>query len=189
MDYALYGLAVILFALAAITYALVADDSFKFLYVGSTAIVGILALVGGYFLRPKTAAIETPAKPEPEQPQVVPPEVPAVQPAQPVGGAIVEAPTTQMQVAEAPKVEVPAVQAPPAIPASMPAPVPAAATAESEFSQIRGINQSRASQLKTVGINSVADLAKASPEELAAKLNVSPKIVKMWIGSAKKLTK
>ena len=43
--------------------------------------------------------------------------------------------------------------------------------------------------MKSVGVNSVEDLAKASPEDLAAKLEVSPRIVKMWVGTAKKMVK
>ena len=67
--------------------------------------------------------------------------------------------------------------------------IPTSSTGHNAFSQIRGINQNRASQLQANGINTLADLAKASSEDLAEKLSISPKIVKMWIGSAKKLLK
>jgi predicted flap endonuclease-1-like 5' DNA nuclease len=54
---------------------------------------------------------------------------------------------------------------------------------------IRGINEKRAVQLEAVGIYSIAELANASPEDLAKNLIISPKITRMWIGSAKKLKK
>lgn len=52
---------------------------------------------------------------------------------------------------------------------------------------VKGIGEKRAEQLKAVGINSVEDLAKASADDLAAKLKVSPKITKVWIENAKRL--
>ena len=200
-DYALYGLAIVLFALTAITFMLVADSDGKLLYSASTGIVGILSVVGGYFLRPKNLADTTPQTVNPEAPtrQEVVSETP-----QQTGGPIVEAAPTQIQVVETPKIEIVAVQAPvvvdapstvevePAAVAASVAPLEGAsqeASGRGEFSQIRGISEKRAVQLKSVGINTLQDLANASPIELAEKLNLSPKIVKMWVGSAKKLSK
>ncbi|MDI6690742.1 MAG: helix-hairpin-helix domain-containing protein [Candidatus Bathyarchaeota archaeon] len=57
-----------------------------------------------------------------------------------------------------------------------------------ELTQVKGIKEKRAGQLKAVGINSVEDLAKASAEDLAAKLKISPKIIERWIEEAKKLS-
>jgi predicted flap endonuclease-1-like 5' DNA nuclease len=200
-DYALYGLAIVLFALTAITFILVADSDGKILYSASTGIVGILSIVGGYFLRPKNIVTATPQTISLQAPtrQEVVSETPQT------GGPIVEAPPTSIQVVEPPKIEIVAVQIP-VVDASSPIkvePVAAAtsvepvdvafqsvpATGESAFSQIRGISEKRAEQLKSVGINNLQDLANASAIELAAKLDVSPKIVKMWVGSAKKLSK
>ena len=56
-----------------------------------------------------------------------------------------------------------------------------------ELTQVKGIKEKRAGQLKAIGINSVEDLAKASAEDLAAKLKISPKIVGKWIEDAQKL--
>jgi predicted flap endonuclease-1-like 5' DNA nuclease len=56
------------------------------------------------------------------------------------------------------------------------------------LTEIRGINEKRAEQLKTLGINTIADLAKIAPKDLAAKMNLSPKITAMWIGQAKKIS-
>ncbi len=59
----------------------------------------------------------------------------------------------------------------------------------SGLAQIKCISSKRAEQLNGIGIKSVEDLANASSSDLAAKLQVSEKIVKMWIGSARKLVK
>lgn len=199
LDYALYGLAIILFAISAITFAMVAEQDGRTIYAVSTAVVGIVSIAGGIVLRPKAPIAQTTvAVPAPE---------PAA-PVQEVASPVVEAPKIETPVTEtqpiqvapttvlvapiaqtaAPPPEVPIVER--AIPA--PPPIEAAAPttpteAKSEFSRIRGISEKRATELKANGINTIEDLANASPEDLASKLNVSPKIVKMWIGSAKKL--
>lgn len=56
-----------------------------------------------------------------------------------------------------------------------------------ELTDVRGIGVKRAEQLKSIGITRVEDLAKASAEDLASKLKVSPKITGKWIEEAKKL--
>lgn len=56
-----------------------------------------------------------------------------------------------------------------------------------ELTEIKGIGAKRAEQLKTLGITSVENLAKASAEDLASKLKVSRKTAKKWIEDAKKL--
>jgi predicted flap endonuclease-1-like 5' DNA nuclease len=58
-----------------------------------------------------------------------------------------------------------------------------------ELTQVKGIGEKRATQLKAIGINSVNDLAKASAEDIAKKLQISLKITKKWIDSAKALVK
>jgi len=55
------------------------------------------------------------------------------------------------------------------------------------LTEVKGIGEKRADQLKNIGISSVEDLAKASADDLAAKLKISPKITKVWIENAKKL--
>jgi predicted flap endonuclease-1-like 5' DNA nuclease len=102
-------------------------------------------------------------------------------------------------VAATTTVEIPTATAPPAPPlVASPAtqvtePRPAAVTETTlpklKLAKIRGIGQKRAEQLKALGINNLMDLANASPEDLAAKLNVSPKMTGRWIDSAKQLTK
>jgi predicted flap endonuclease-1-like 5' DNA nuclease len=56
-----------------------------------------------------------------------------------------------------------------------------------ELIQVKGVKEKRAAQLKALGISSVEDLAKASAEDLASKLKISPKITVRWIENAKKL--
>ena len=211
MDYPLYGLAIVLFVLTAITLAYVGPSE-GFLYAAATAIVGLLAVGGGYFLRPKAtppAAAKTTATEVPV-PNATP-TMATTEPIQQTGGPIVEAPASTIQVAsktetplaeatpaqvvsivESPMAKTPPTEAPPIVIAPPTRPVESATPAGSgmpEFTQIRGINENRAQQLKAVGIETVKDLANASASDLAEKLNISPRIVKMWIGTAKKLTK
>lgn len=58
-----------------------------------------------------------------------------------------------------------------------------------ELTHVRGIGEKRAEQLKIIGIKDVKDLAKTSVKDLATKLEVSPKITRRWVSSAKKLVK
>lgn len=58
-----------------------------------------------------------------------------------------------------------------------------------EITEVSGIGPKRAEQLRSLGINTAHDLASASPESLAAKTGISPKITEQWIEQAKKLMK
>ncbi|MGQ9551487.1 MAG: helix-hairpin-helix domain-containing protein [Candidatus Bathycorpusculaceae bacterium] len=90
------------------------------------------------------------------------PEVPVTQPAQPV----IE--TVKEEVEEAAEAS--------------------AATVE-QLRRVKGVGPKRAAQLMNIGISSVEELGKASAEELAAKLKISPKIAEKWIAKAKELVK
>lgn len=57
------------------------------------------------------------------------------------------------------------------------------------LSDVKGIKEKRAQQLKTIGINTVEDLARASPEDLAAKLKIAPYFTGKWIENAKEILK
>ncbi len=61
--------------------------------------------------------------------------------------------------------------------------------ADIELLQVRGIGEKRVKQLKEIGINTANDLVKESPEKIAKKLKISPKITRKWNDSAKKLLK
>ncbi len=191
LDYALYGLAIVIFIITALSAVLVTADTDRYIWIMTTVVLGILFLIVGYYVRPqvKAAAASQPAAPMPQEPA---PSAP-----------VTEAPKVEPPIVETPKIEVPPmIEAPkaepllekPAVNEALPAPQNAAPVAEASaqtmgLTQIRGINEKRAVQLRANGINSVEDLAKASASDLATKLEVSPKIVKMWIGSAKKLVK
>ena len=56
-----------------------------------------------------------------------------------------------------------------------------------ELTEVKGIGEKRAEQLKGLDINSVENLANASAKDLAARLKVSPKITSRWIENAKEL--
>jgi len=58
-----------------------------------------------------------------------------------------------------------------------------------DLTEVKGIGEKRTNQLKTYGINNVDDLAKGSIQDLAKRLNVSPKIVAKWVEDAKQLLK
>ncbi len=194
MDYALYGLAVILFVLSAVFFILIKAEDGQLIYVTSTAVLGVLSIGAGLAQRPKPTAAAHTQDAASLVPVTTPESTPVI--AAPPGEALA-----------VPEVTTPAEPIPALIPATetgSPAPLPTptpvipvetapasevALAVKSDFSQIRGINEARVTQLKTNGINSIQDLANASAEDLAVKLGVSPKIVKMWIGSARKQSK
>jgi predicted flap endonuclease-1-like 5' DNA nuclease len=64
-----------------------------------------------------------------------------------------------------------------------------AAPSVTALTEVKGIGEKRAEQLKAINISSMEDLAEASAKDLAAKLKISPKITRKWIGNAKKLVK
>jgi predicted flap endonuclease-1-like 5' DNA nuclease len=68
-----------------------------------------------------------------------------------------------------------------------PAAAPAPAASSLALTEVKGIGEKRVAQLQAIGIDSVAELAEASVEEVATKLKVYPKIVAKWIAAAKEL--
>jgi predicted flap endonuclease-1-like 5' DNA nuclease len=56
-----------------------------------------------------------------------------------------------------------------------------------ELTNVKGIGPKRAEQLKRLGIYTVYDLADANADELAKKVELSPKITNRWVEEAKKL--
>ncbi len=191
LDYVLYGLGIVFFGLSAVFYFLFSGDN-QLLSVAIAVVVGILLLGVGLAQRPSSKASPVKAVTEP---------VPAPVVSEPVATEpVVQGPTETVKSAPdvieppkaAPTSEATAtVEAPPAAqePTSTPQAPASDETPASPFAQIRGINEKRTEQLKANGINSLQDLANAPAEELATKVGVSPKIVKMWIGQAKKLIK
>mgnify|MGYP001036499485 CR=1 FL=1 len=62
-----------------------------------------------------------------------------------------------------------------------------AAPTVAPLTEVKGIGEKRAEQLKGLDINTIEDLAKASAKGLASKLKISPKITAKWIGNAETL--
>ncbi len=102
-----------------------------------------------------------------------------------------------------PKPQVTVIEAPPPAPTLPTPPLPTTTEVETEekketvveaaptivnLTEVKGIGEKRAEQLKALDISSVEELAKTSAKDLAAKLKISPKITEKWIENAKKLT-
>jgi predicted flap endonuclease-1-like 5' DNA nuclease len=66
-------------------------------------------------------------------------------------------------------------------------PIPPVQPEAGGLTDVKGIGEKRASQLRALGILSVNDLSKASAKDLAAKLEISPKITDKWIQNAKEI--
>jgi len=168
LDYTLYILAALFFIITAVALVVQLEQTEKSLWVVTTVVLGLLSIGLGYYQRPKTEAQACqPAVPIPQT------TMPETQPA-----TTMEAPKEEK--AEAP-MEKAAIQEAPTVATS--------ATATMELTQVKGIGEKRATQLKALGINSVDELANASAETIAEKLKVSQKIVDKWIVAAKGLKK
>lgn len=166
LDYALYVLAAIFF-LTTIVSALVVMESERDLWVVSTVILGLFSIGLGYYARPKTKTVAA-------QPAVtIPP------PQHPVTGDVHEREAHRVENPESPPIPATVIA-----PTTVLTPVP-----KLELTEVKGIGEKRAEQLKSIGISNVDELAKASAEDIAKKLKISPKIVDKWIASAKELAK
>ena len=95
LDYTLYALAIVIFIITALSAVLVTADTDKSIWIITTAVLGILFVIVGYYVRPqvKAAAASQPAAPMPQEPA----------PAAPVA----EAPKVEPPIVETPKIEVP----------------------------------------------------------------------------------
>ena len=214
LDYALYGVAIILFILTAIILGTITNQNGGLIYGSLAAILGIIAIGCGYFLKPITAKTkltiptEVPKpkvpSPEPEQKTMTVPETskteimieepkPLVVPPSRDETKIVTTSSEQTisaEISQTPQMSTPTVTAPIVLPEDETKTEECAVDARANgLAQIKCISSKRAEQLNSIGISSIEDLAKASSSELAAKLQVSEKIVKMWIGSARKVAK
>ena len=190
LDYILYILAVVFFVIT-ITSAFLLTGTDQILWISASALLGILSLSLGFIQRPKPAQTN-------QSPTPAPTPAIATSATQPTETAILEAPKEEekLSLQTAPTTETPIIQEPqvtvqPAMPET-PANTVASIevnepSIEHALTEISGIGEKRASQLKALGIKSVDDLAKAPVEDLAKSLKVSPKIVAKWVTGAKKL--
>ena len=149
-----------LYAVAVILFILTGVGAYmaESLWIVTTAVLGLVFIGIGYWQRPHEEAIA------PNTPQ-----------------------TTIMTMP--PPVSVTASPPPPAAPKAETKPIPVIETKlpSAALLDVKGIKEKRAQQLKTLGINTVEDLAKASPEDLAAKLKIAPYFTSQWIENAKKI--
>ncbi|MBT0158562.1 hypothetical protein G4O51_01095 [Candidatus Bathyarchaeota archaeon A05DMB-2] len=184
LDYALYVLAVIFFFITIVS-ALMVMETERDLWVVSTVILGLFSLGLGYYVRPKTKTVAA-------QPAVTMPP-----PQHPVTGDVHE---REAYRAENPEIaaQTPILpQSSTSIPAPVIAPMPVltptpsetVAVPKLELTEVKGIGEKRAEQLKAIGISNVDELAKASAEDIAKKLKISPKIVDKWIAGSKEFAK
>jgi predicted flap endonuclease-1-like 5' DNA nuclease len=171
LDYALYVLAALLFIITIVPFVVsigVETTETRSVWVVASVVLGLLSIGVGYSQRPKTEA------------QACQPAVPIAQETMPE--------TQPATTVEAPKEE--KAEAPMEKPAMTKAFAPETSMAATmDLTQVKGIGEKRATQLKALGISSVDDLSKASATAIAKQLKISPKIVNKWIDSAKELVK
>jgi predicted flap endonuclease-1-like 5' DNA nuclease len=180
LDYTLYVLAVVFFLITVISFVMVAEQSGRNLWVITTAVLGLFSIGLGYYERPKAKTV---AVPEPAVPAVT--EDANAKEAHRAEGVekAVETPIVPVSATPSPMpVVVPT-------PVLTPAPPEAPATPTIDLTEVKGIGEKRAAQLKALGISNIDELTKASAEDIAAKLKISPKIVEKWITGAKELKK
>jgi len=156
-DYALYLVAIIFFIITGMSFALELAEFERNMWVVTTAILGLLFIGLGYTQRPKPRPMAIKAPP-PSSPSAAPP-------------ALAPPPAVEIVKEEKPEIVVEAIPAPSMM----------------ELTKVKGIGEKRKEQLKALNVSSVEDLAKASAEDLASKLKISPKITGKWIENAKQL--
>ena len=166
LDYILYVIAAMVFI--ATGMALGYQVAYRELWVISTVVLG-LAFVGlGYMQRPKARPIAVEAStpisgvPLTSPPTITDPGAPSLITASQQSQETVETVVTQEGSAGAPSKNI-------------------------SLTDVKGIGEKRAERLRSVGINTVEELARASAEDLAAKLKVSPRMAMTLIENAKKL--
>jgi predicted flap endonuclease-1-like 5' DNA nuclease len=158
-DYALYAVAVILFILTGVVAVYAATQQ---LWIVTTAVVGFVFIGLGYWQRPQqeTTLQTTTQKPTPLN-VIAPPPPPPM----PKAAEVIQETTIKPEVPPVIEIKPPSVG----------------------LLDVKGIKEKRAQQLKAIGINTVEDLAKASPQDLATKLRIAPYFTGQWIENAKKI--
>jgi predicted flap endonuclease-1-like 5' DNA nuclease len=162
LDYTLYVLAALILIITAVPFMVGiqgVESDTKSLWVVTTVVLGLVSIGLGYSQRPKTEAQAC-------QPAMLTPQAPMEAPKKEKAEVPMEKTMTKETIAPAPSM-----------------------TATMQPTQVKGIGEKRATQLKALGINSVDDLANASAKTVAAKLKISPRIASKWIESAKELKK
>jgi predicted flap endonuclease-1-like 5' DNA nuclease len=171
LDYTLYILAALFFVITAVSLVIQLEQTQKSLWVVTTVVLGLMSIGVGYYQRPKA------------QVQACQPAVPISQPttSQTLPAIPVVAPVEEKT--EAPTESPPVMEVTPA--AEVATPVPR----KLRLKRIQGIGEKRVAQLKALGINNLDELAKASADDIAKNLQISPKMTKRWVATAEELTK
>ena len=166
-DYMLYAVAVICFIITGLAFALQMAPFERNLSAVSSVILGFFFVGLGFTQRQRvtSSALEVPTR--------------SVQPIS-AATAIMEVQATpppmetEPSPAKTEEITVPVEPIAPALPTI-------------KLTDVKGIGMKRMEQLRALGISSVDDLSKASVNDLAKQLNVSPKITTKWVNSAKEL--
>jgi predicted flap endonuclease-1-like 5' DNA nuclease len=169
LDYTLYILAAALLIMTVVPFIApigMETTETQSLWVISTVFLGLLSIGLGYSQKPKTEAQSCQAAVTAAQETM-----PRAQPAETLG------------------IPEEAVITPAKAATKKAAPVATPAITAAALTQVKGIGEKRALQLKALGINTVEDLSKASAATVAKKLKISLKIVDNWVANAKNLVK
>lgn len=130
----------------------------QLLWAVPTGVLGLIFIGLGYCYRPQATAPQQPQAPQASQ-TPEPPKIPTP-------------PTTITQEEE-------------------PEPEEEAETEKAglylDLTEVKGIGEKREEQLESAGIYTVKQLVDSTPEDLADRLDVSPKFTSKWIKNAKKL--
>lgn len=163
-DYLLYIVSGILFVITVFLFGMFADEMPRNVSMVATVTMGICFAGLGYILRPKAKAsaiqpVAPPAPPEQTTTATPPPATPEPQRTPTI--EVVTEPITAATEEFIPR--------------------------KLKLTKIRGIGEKRFGQLRALEIKDVRDLAKASPNELATKLDIPMKTATRWITDAKEL--
>jgi len=170
-DYLLYILAILFFVVAALSANLEIASPEKIAWVVVNLVLGLVTAGFGYHYRPRTLPTLDLGDVHVREAHLAETEERHYEPtAEPLS-------TTPIPMQEY-------------TPTPLPAPTPVGAQPaplKSELMEVKGIGEKRAAQLQALGITRVDDLARASAEDLARGLTISPKITQKWVEKAKEL--
>ncbi len=200
-DYILHALAIVFFTISIISVVALAGTS-QIILISASTLLGIISLGLGLTQRHRhlqTNQTSLPPTPSPQEPTQSPkienlpsppvpkqPETSITNPPTNTALAAKELEVTTIQ--PVPVASVPAVI--PEQPATLvPVQQPSLPQKGTALTEVSGIGEKRASQLKILGVKTAEDLANASVNDLAKKLKISAKIVSKWVAAAKELTK
>jgi predicted flap endonuclease-1-like 5' DNA nuclease len=168
----LYTVAIIFFVITGISFAALSTEFERTLSVVSTTIFGLLFLALGFAFRPKPTAAPastTLTSVAPQPPISAPPP-----PSEPIA-TITREPAPIAETVVPAKAETVTETVLEAVPRKL------------RLTRLKGVGKTRAKQLNDLGVRNIEDLSNASAEDLAKKLNISPKITGRWIAGAKEL--